>query len=135
MERSGEGAVLLEAWKGAGCVLLIDAVSSGHAPGDLHRIDCHRAQVPHSLFRSSSHTFGVSEAIELGRTLDTLPGVLMLYGIEGSSFEPGRGLSDVVVRSIPGLLAWIEEDIAELTHLKEHPEKTRDTTASTRTAS
>lgn len=119
LERSGEGTALLETWKGAACVLLIDAVQPGHCPGGLHRIDCHHEAVPHSLFRSSSHTFGVSEAIALASSLGSLPRVLLLYGIEGSSFAQGTGLSDAVVRGIPDLLAWIEEDIAELMHTKE----------------
>lgn len=119
VERSGEGTGLLEAWKDAPCVLLIDAVQPGHLPGGVHRIDCHHDPVPHSLFRSSSHTFGVSEAIALARSLDSLPRVLILYGIEGCTFVPGRGLSDAVVRSIPDLLTWIGEDIAELMHTKE----------------
>ena len=116
IEHPGEGSSLHEAWQGCGCAMLIDAVSSGGTPGSVHRVDCHRDPVPHSLFRSSSHTFGVSEAIALGRTLGSLPGVLLLYGVEGRTFEPGRGLSEAVVRGIPVLIARIEEDIADLTH-------------------
>lgn len=119
LERSGEGMALLDAWEGASCVMLIDAVCSGSTPGDVIRIDCHRERVPHSLFRSSSHTFGVSEAIELSRSLGSLPGVVLLYGIEGGSFAPGRGLSDAVLRSIPDLIARIEDDIAHLMHTQE----------------
>ncbi len=119
MECSGEGTALLEAWKGAECVLLIDAICPGHSAGSLHRIDCRRDSTPHSLFRSSSHTFGVSEAIALATSLGSLPRVLLLYGIEGCNFTPGQGLSDAVVRSIPDLIAWIGADIADLTHTNE----------------
>jgi hydrogenase maturation protease len=119
LEHAGEGTSLGGLWEGADCALLIDAVSSGGTPGDIHRIDCHISPVPHSLFRSSSHTFGASEAIALGKSLKSLPRVLMLYGIEGNHFGPGSGLSDAVLRGMPGLITCIEEDLAHLTHLAE----------------
>jgi hydrogenase maturation protease len=119
IEHPGEGTSLLESWKASDSALLIDAVSSGGTPGDIHRIDCLVERVPHSLFRSSSHTFGVSEAIALGTNLGSLPRVLMLYGLEGNHFGPGSGLSDAVLRGMPGLIACIEDDIAHLTHLME----------------
>jgi hydrogenase maturation protease len=115
MEMPGEGTALLEAWRGTWCVVLCDAISSGGTPGDVHRIDCLASPVPHSLFRSSCHTFGVAEAIALGKSLDEVPGILLLYGIEGCRFDQGEGLTDPVVRSMPQLLARIEDELAHLT--------------------
>jgi hydrogenase maturation protease len=67
----------------------------------------------------------VSEAIALGKSLGSLPHALVLYGIEGKNFGPGSGLSDAVLRGMPGLIACIEDDIARLTHSMaptgEHP--------------
>lgn len=116
-EESGEGTALLESWQGYPYVVLIDAVCSGASAGEVHRIDCVATSVPRTLFRGSSHAFGVADAIALGRNLGNLPAVMILYGIEGGRFEAGTGLSDQVVRSMPQLLGLIEADIAHTGHL------------------
>ncbi len=112
VECSGEGAEVFELLRTGTHVLLIDAVNAGTGEGTAVRIDCHTSAVPHSLFRSSSHTFGVAEAIALARVLGEVPETLVLHGIEGSHFLAGTGLSDTAVRSMPHLLAGIERDCA-----------------------
>jgi hydrogenase maturation protease len=62
-EESGEGGALMEAWKGAEFVVLVDAVESGALPGIICRIDARTKGVPSELFHCSAHAFGVSEAI------------------------------------------------------------------------
>lgn len=99
-ELSGEGVELMEAWRDAGSVILIDAVQSGAAAGSIHRIDAHAQPLPQSFFHYSSHSFGLAEAIEMARALNRLPRRLIVYGIEGNSFEAGIGLSEEVKRAI-----------------------------------
>jgi len=113
-EASGEGTALLEAWKGYDHVLIVDAICSGVARGTVHRVDLTTRSIPGRFLHSSSHSFGVAEAVEMARQLDQLPGVLILYGIEGCQFETGTGLTNEVVRNIPQLLGLIETDIALL---------------------
>jgi hydrogenase maturation protease len=93
IEASGEGAALIEAWRSANIVILIDAVHSGAMPGTIYRFEAHDRPIPTHSCRSSTHAFGVSEAIELARALGQLPACLIVYGIEGRSFEVGDGLS------------------------------------------
>jgi hydrogenase maturation protease len=96
LEETGEGASLLESWQDAEMVILIDAVQSGAAPGTLHRLDAHAQPMAKEFFRFSTHAFGLAEAVELGRALGRLPPRLIVYGIEGKSFEAGVGLSPEV---------------------------------------
>ena len=96
LEETGEGASLLESWQDADTVILIDAVQSGAAPGTLHRLDAHAQPIAKKFFRFSTHAFGLAEAVELGRALGRLPPRLIVYGIEGKSFEAGVGLSPEV---------------------------------------
>lgn len=114
IELSGEGSSLMSAWSDAEHVLIIDAVVSGGPAGMLHRLDAKREKIPKHLFHSSSHTFGVGDAIELARELDELPQSLILYGLEGESFEAGVGLSESVVRMMPDLIHLVERDIERL---------------------
>ena len=95
-EESGEGAALMEAWRGADFVILIDAVHSGGKPGAIHRIDARAEEIPGNFFHYSTHAFSVAEAVELARALGELPPRLVLYGIEGKRFESGAALSPEV---------------------------------------
>ncbi len=98
-EESGEGAALIEAWKDAGNVVIIDAASSGSVPGTIHQFDARTQTIPSAFIHYSSHAFGVAEAIELARALNQLPPRLMLYGIEGKNFAAGVRLSEEVERA------------------------------------
>ncbi len=107
VEMSGEGAALIEAWKNAKRVILIDAVQSGAPPGTVYRFEAHQQPIPTEFFRYSTHSFGVVEAIELARTLGQLPQELIVYGIEGENFEAGVGLSPEVERAVHKVLQQI----------------------------
>ncbi len=93
LEQSGDGAALMEAWRGAETVIIIDAAMSGTAPGTIHRFDANAQPIPKISFRCSTHAFGVAEAIEMARALGALPQCLVVYGIEGKNFAAGVELS------------------------------------------
>ena len=99
LEATGEGGALLEAWKGAASVFLVDAMRSGAVPGTIHRFDAAVEPIRAKFFRTSSHAFGVGEAIELARALNQLPPHLIVYGIEGANFGPGVEISAVVLHA------------------------------------
>jgi hydrogenase maturation protease len=84
LEETGEGAALLDAWRGADFVILIDAV---HSVGDgaIYRIDANEQQIPRSFFHYSTHAFNVGEAVEMARALGQLSRRLVMYGIEGKN--------------------------------------------------
>jgi hydrogenase maturation protease len=114
IEETGEGAALLDAWRGATAVILVDAVQSGAAPGTFHRLDLRAQEIPHQFFRYSTHAFGVAEAVELARALNRLPPRLIFHGIEGKQFASGEGLSPEVERALPSTLHYILEDVRAL---------------------
>jgi hydrogenase maturation protease len=93
VEDEGEPASLIEAWSSVDEALVIDGIESGAAPGRLHRFDVTDAPLPAEIFNRSTHAGGLPEAVELARELKQLPGRLIVYGIEGESFEAGEGLS------------------------------------------
>jgi len=84
---------LMDAWAGAEAVFIVDAVASGADAGAVHRFDASTDRIPARVFRSSTHAFGVPEAIELSRALGTLPARVHVYGIEGAVFDAREGLS------------------------------------------
>jgi hydrogenase maturation protease len=106
IEASGEGTELIEAWQDADVVVVIDAVhrERGAAPGTPHWFDAHEGSLPIHFFHTSTHAFGVAEAIELARALKRLPPQLIVYGIEGRVFEAGVGLSAELARAVPSVV-------------------------------
>lgn len=111
IEHNGDGAALMELWRGAPAVIVIDAASSGAAPGAVHRFEAHAAPLPAKTLRHSSHAFGVPEAIELSRALNQLPPRLIVFAIEGRNFAAGAGLSPEVENSIPIVMRLLLQEI------------------------
>jgi hydrogenase maturation protease len=116
VEHSGEGTALLEAWSGAGRVILIDAVVTGAPPGTITVWEARKAPLQRTSFRGSTHAFGVAEAVELARALDRLPASLTIYGIEAQQFQPGAGLSPAVSDAVGQLAERIAQEVARCTN-------------------
>lgn len=89
---------LVEGLAGADEAWVIEAVASGQPPGTLHVLEVGSAPLP-AFERLSSHTFGLSEALELARALGVLPRHTVVFGIEGRCFGSGEGLSPEVAQS------------------------------------
>lgn len=111
LEETGEGTRLIEAWKDATSVILIDAVRSGAPAGTVHRLDASTDKIPAELFHCSSHAFSVADAIELARALNQLPRHLVIYGIEGQTFEAGEALSPSVEEAIGAVASQVLLDV------------------------
>jgi len=117
-EETGDGAELLDAWKGAECVILIDAVQSGAPPATIYRFDARAESLPAWFSHVSTHTFGVAEAVELARHMDELPPKLIVYGIEGLDFSPGTEISPEVAEALPAISKLILREIVKLSAVR-----------------
>jgi hydrogenase maturation protease len=113
-----EAVDLLDRWRGADAVVLVDTVRSGAPAGTVHRIDAGAEPLPLTLRRASSHTIGIGEAIELARTLGELPARAIVYGVEGATFGAGEGLSEPVAAALDSLA---EAVISEARSLRDSP--------------
>jgi hydrogenase maturation protease len=110
----GEGAGLLELWRGAAAVVIVDAVRSQGPPGTIHRLDASSTPLPASLRSASSHAVGVAQAIELARALGRLPERVIVYGIEGESFEAGAVVSEKVASALGALVSAVRQEALAL---------------------
>ncbi len=113
VEESGEPVALISRWADYDSVIMIDAVSSGGQPGQLHRIECSGGNwdLGRSSARASTHGLGVAEAVALGRTLDRLPHRLVVLGLETADVSQGEGLSAPVAASLEQLIDAAVADI------------------------
>ena len=96
VELDGEATAILARLEAAETAYVIDACVSKAPPGTVHRIEAALSPLPQAYSDLSTHGFGLAAAIELGRSLGQLPPSLIVYAIEGESFEPGAPLSPAV---------------------------------------
>jgi hydrogenase maturation protease len=104
-ELEGDATALIDAWGHADRVVVVDAAQSGAAPGTVRHFDACAAPLPAHLLRSSTHAFGVADAIELARALGRLPAALEVYAIEGATFAAGDRLTPSVAHAAQALAA------------------------------
>jgi hydrogenase maturation protease len=116
IEESGEGAALMDAWRGAEFVILIDAVHSGAPPGTIHRLDAGAEPIPANFFHYSTHAFSIAEAVELARALQPLPSRLIAYGIEGKDFSSGEQLSPEVAAAVEEVARRVKGELCTKCH-------------------
>jgi hydrogenase maturation protease len=112
LEREGEPTSLMDSWEGAEAVWVVDAVSSGAEPGTVHRHDAGTQELPAQLFRTSTHHFGLAEAVELARAVGRLPEKVIVYGIEGANFETGETLSPKVEAAAARVAEAVRKEVA-----------------------
>jgi hydrogenase maturation protease len=103
-EHEGDLAGLIDLWRSADGLILIDAVKSGASPGTVHRRDVSATPLDLEVFKSSTHALGLADAVELSRMLGTLPSRVLVFGVEVRDVRAGVGLSLEVERALPGLL-------------------------------
>jgi len=115
LAREGEPTSLIDAWDGADAVWLVDAVSSGAEVGTVHRLDASESELPTELFHSSTHHVGLAEAVELARALGRLPARVIVYGIEGRSFQVGEELEPAVAAAVEPVAEAVREEVAQCT--------------------
>jgi hydrogenase maturation protease len=123
-ESIGEALSLMELWGSAPKVILIDAAEAGEAPGAVSRMDASLEALPSAYFHMSTHAFSVAEAIEMARSLGQLPDNVIVYGIQGASFEHGEGLSPAAERGAAEAVKRILEEISNTNRNTNHNNNT-----------
>ena len=106
-----EPSRLIDSWRGADVVIVVDAVASGVKPGTVYRFDASDWDIPEQIFRSSTHAFGVGQTVALSRALGHLPPRVIVYGIEGADFDAGEGLTDPVAGAVDRAVDAVLADI------------------------
>jgi hydrogenase maturation protease len=118
--RRGDILSLMEDWAGFDAVVCIDAVALMEMPGRIHRIDAGAGELPHGVSFASSHAFGLAEAIALAAALRSLPGTVIVYAVEGASFEGGAEMTPEVTAAAAEVADRV---VAEVGRLRQHKGK------------
>ncbi len=99
-------------WQGRSWVVVVDAVRSGGALGTVVILDASAGAVPGGR-SAGTHDFGLASAIALSRALGTLPGSLVVVGVEGIAFAPGDPVSPAVASAVPDAVAAVRRLVAD----------------------
>ncbi len=113
--RRGDMLSLIDDWKGYDALVCIDASAPMGVPGRVRRIDLAATDLPPDLARASSHAFGVADTIALARSLQLAPREIVLYAVEGSSFDALSPLSPEVANAVDDVADRV---IAEMERLR-----------------
>ena len=112
VEHTQDGLSLMEHWRPCDHVVVVDALSSGHAPGTIFCFEATEGPVPGDAGWISSHSPGVAEGIETARVLGRLPASLTVYGIEAGSVVPGDRVTDAVALAVEEVALAILDETA-----------------------
>jgi len=114
LRRSGDMLALIDDWDDCAALVCVDAIASLGSPGTIHRLDLSCESIPSDMMPMSSHAFGLGEAIALARSLGSAPGRIVIFGVEGTDFSDGVGLSPKVSQSIDPLATRVIGEVATL---------------------
>lgn len=91
-------------------LLLIDAVTLGHAPGVIVRLE--GEAVPAALqVKISPHQVGLQDLLATARLMGREPPLVVLWGIEPERLDPGIGFSPRVAAALPQLRDEVLEEL------------------------
>ncbi len=115
------GLNLLHEMEHIDILLLIDAICSQSETGTTIRFTIPQdliliGELAWSSSASSTHSFGLAEALTLAHTLNVLPQHTILYGIEAGQIQNGQALSPKVSQAMKKLVQRITVEELNLSH-------------------
>ncbi|OYP13139.1 hydrogenase maturation protease [Streptomyces sp. FBKL.4005] len=100
----GEPARMLDLWRGADTVVVVEALRAQPArPGALHTLTAADA-ASRTAGTASTHALGLGECLALAEALDRLPPRLVVHAVEVADTELGERLSAAVRSVLPELI-------------------------------
>jgi len=112
--RRADVLCLIDDWAGIDALVCVDAAAPLGSPGRIHRINLHAGALPIEISLTSSHAFGLAETIELARALRLAPREIIIYAVEGGSFECGAALTPAVATAARVTADRIVAEVARL---------------------
>lgn len=108
------GMRLIPLLEGVEQLILVDSVKSGAVPGAVLRME--GADICRYVARhTSTHGFGLAEAMALAERLGYLPRSVILLGVEAGATDAAAHLSAAVRASLPVLLEALNEACSAFT--------------------
>jgi hydrogenase maturation protease len=91
--------------------VIVDAAKMGLAPGRVARFTPGEARLRIRWDHLSLHGFGLAEAFAMAESIGSLPGRIVILGVEPQRVEVDKGLSGAVAAAVPEVLAHIQAEV------------------------
>ena len=105
------GLDLLPYLDGITHLLILDAVHGSRPPGALVRLEGEAIPVALAM-KLSVHQIGLQELLAVARFQGTLPGRVVVWGMQPACLEPGIGLSEPVRANLDDLVEAAARELA-----------------------
>jgi hydrogenase maturation protease len=123
LARRGDMLALIDDWAGCDALICIDAAAAPQpTPGRIHRIDLAQESLPQDLSFTSSHAFGLPEAIALARALNLAPETIVVYAIEGRCFDAGAKMTPEVLAAAGEVADRVAAEVLRLVNERTNAE-------------
>lgn len=121
LEGGLSGLSLLHDMENTDTLILIDAIHNHTKAGTVVRFTLPQdlekiGRLAWGASTSSSHAFGLAEALTLAHTLEVLPPQVILFGIELGQIQPGHVLSSEVSQAMTDVMTRILIEELSLSH-------------------
>ncbi|MFF9391334.1 hydrogenase maturation protease [Streptomyces griseoluteus] len=109
----GEPARMLDLWRGADTVFVVEALRTRPArPGELHTLTAADA-ANRTAAGASTHALGLGECLALAEALGQLPQTLVVHAMEVAEVELGAPLSEAVRSALPELVDRVAASVRQ----------------------
>ena len=113
--RSGDIFGLVQDWADCDALVCVDAAAPMGQPGRIHRFDAANGNLPQGASLTSSHAFGLPEAIAIARELHLLPATVAVYAVEAGCFDLDAPMTPDVAATIGPVAELIIEQVTAWT--------------------
>jgi hydrogenase maturation protease len=114
LARRGDMVSLIDDWAGFDALICVDAAAPMGTPGRIHRIDLATDDLPVLGASMSSHAMGLAEVVGLARALRLAPRDIIVYAVEGESFEGGAPVGPAVAGAVAPLADRVAAEVLRL---------------------
>ena len=112
--RSGDMLALIDDWAGSDALVCVDAAAPMGMPGRIYRLDLAGDELQAEMAVTSSHAFGLAEAVRLARALGHAPRDIVVYAVEGACFDVGADVTFEVAAAADPVAERVVAEVARL---------------------
>jgi hydrogenase maturation protease len=109
-----QGLALLGQFAGRRALIILDALTTGAAPGTIHRFTLPQLRTVTPVRGASAHEGNAGELLHAAELLGELPDRLFVVGVEPQEIRTGFGLSSSVKDALPDAARQVTHLLTQL---------------------
>lgn len=110
----GDALGLIDGWAGLDALVCVDASAPESRPGRIRRLVAGGDELVPEAAPTSCHGLGLAEALGLARALGLTPPRVVIYAVEGRTFQIGAPLSREVATAVAAVAERVLDELGRL---------------------